>query len=556
MATDLRVLDVARRGATTPWSPCCAPTSIVGGREWRAARRSRRRCASCGAAAAGRSVPRAADRGRRSSSSSGVAQGLPARRARGGGAARRSACASSAGESVAVTGPVGLGEVHAPEHPGLPRPAQPRRVPPGRRARGRPRRRGAVPRCATARIGFVFQSFHLIPQLTVARERRDAAPLRRRAAGASGASGRCAASERVGLAAPRRPPARRAVGRRGAARGDRARAGQRAARCSWPTSRPATSTAPPARRSRRLLDELHREGRTLVVVTHNEAPGRARAAGGAPARRAAWSAGGRRRDAARASCSAWACAACSLHKLRSTLSILGVVFGVAAVMAMSVGGRGRAAGGGEPRSARSASTASRCARGRPPAHAGAGLRLRDAEAVRRVVPGLLAVAPVREARCPRRPRAARADAVVVGTTPAYQAAARLRLASGRFLSRPRRAGRASGWRCWAPSVAARALPVGRAARRARLGGRRLVRRGGRARGARRGPRPPGPIRTRDVNRAVFVPLPALDRGGRRAPGRRGRDRPPGGRRPRRWPPRRRPRSAVVQPHQRRRGLSR
>ena len=41
-------------------------------------------------------------------------------------------------------------------------------------------------------------------------------------------------------------------------------------------------------------------------------------------------------------------------------------------------------------------------------------------------------------------------------------------------------------------------------------------------------RRPGPIRTRDVNRSVFVPLPALDRGARPAPRRRRRDRPPGG----------------------------
>ncbi len=68
---------------------------------------------------------------------------LPARRQRGARAARRSACASSAGEYVAVMGPVRLGQID-PAQPARPaRPPQRRRLP-----AGGPRRHHALARRA------------------------------------------------------------------------------------------------------------------------------------------------------------------------------------------------------------------------------------------------------------------------------------------------------------------------------------------------------------------------------------------------------------------------
>ena len=198
-----------------------------------------------------------------------------------------------------------------------------------------------------------------------------------------------------------------------------------------------------------------------------------------------------------------------LHKLRSTLSILGVVFGVAAVVTMSSIGEG----------ARREALAQVAAlgidgitlRARPSAGSEQGLRVRDAEAVARVVPNLLAVAPVREAVLSAQAGARATEAVVVGTTPAYERAARLRLASGRFLSAldVQDAKRVA---VLGAIVAAALFPLGESrGERVAVGGDWFSvvgvlepRASPRGRG--------GPIRTRDVNRAMFVPWPALDRG--------------------------------------------
>ncbi len=198
-----------------------------------------------------------------------------------------------------------------------------------------------------------------------------------------------------------------------------------------------------------------------------------------------------------------------LHKLRSTLSILGVVFGVAAVVAMSSVGEGARREAIEQVGALGIDSVT--VRPHPAPGEPATLRLQDAESVAAVVPNLLGVAPVREASLPIESGGRHSDAVVVGTTPAYQSTARLALAAGRFLADldVRESKRVA---VLGASVARTLFPLGAA-----CGGR--VQLGGdwfdvvgvlEARGAARAK--PGPIRTRDVNRAVFVPLPSLDRG--------------------------------------------
>jgi putative ABC transport system permease protein len=132
-----------------------------------------------------------------------------------------------------------------------------------------------------------------------------------------------------------------------------------------------------------------------------------------------------------------------------------------------------------------------------------------------VVPNLVAVAPLREASLPAEAGGRAAEAVVVGTTPAYQSAARLRLSSGRFLTvlDVQDAKRVA---VLGASLAAALFPLGESrGERVSVAGDWFDVVGvleGRA-----SPRRPGPIRTRDVNRALFVPLPALDRGGNTLP---------------------------------------
>jgi putative ABC transport system permease protein len=200
------------------------------------------------------------------------------------------------------------------------------------------------------------------------------------------------------------------------------------------------------------------------------------------------------------------------HRLRSGLSVLGVVCGVAAVVAMSSVGEGARretlaqieALGIETVTARPALA--------PSGGGGAALPLAGVESLRRVVPGVVALAPVRVAELSADAGTRSKSATVLGTTPAYREALRLDVASGRFLADVDVKG--------AQRVAvigaslARALfplstPVGETLR---LGGDfyRVVgvleaRTSPRARGA--------ALTTRDMNRVVIVPLTALDHGG-------------------------------------------
>jgi putative ABC transport system permease protein len=201
-----------------------------------------------------------------------------------------------------------------------------------------------------------------------------------------------------------------------------------------------------------------------------------------------------------------------LHKLRSTLSILGIVFGVGAVVAMSSVGEGARREALAQIGALGIDSVTLRARPPVPPQAPApGIRLRDAEAVGQVVPNLLAVAPVRQASVEAEAGSRLAPATLVGTIPAYREAAQLSLAAGRFLGLLdlREAKRVA---VLGASLARDLYPFGDGlGQSVRVGGdwfqvvgilEARARPGGKA----------GPIRLLDVNRALFVPLPALDRG--------------------------------------------
>ena len=201
----------------------------------------------------------------------------------------------------------------------------------------------------------------------------------------------------------------------------------------------------------------------------------------------------------------------AVHKLRSTLSIIGVVFGVGAVTAVSAVGEGARREAIDQIGDLGIDTIT--IRAKPPAAGGRGapLRVQDAAAVKAVGADVVAAAPVREARVAVQAAGRSADAGVVGTTADYAGAARLRISSGRFLAgldvEERKRVAVLG-----ASIASELFPLGDP-----RGQRVLV--GGdwydvvgvaEGRAARRGRG--GPIRSRDVNRAVFVPLMSLDRG--------------------------------------------
>jgi putative ABC transport system permease protein len=203
-----------------------------------------------------------------------------------------------------------------------------------------------------------------------------------------------------------------------------------------------------------------------------------------------------------------------VHKLRSLLSILGVVFGVAAVVAMSSVGEGARREALQQIGALGVDTLTVRAKPKSADQRTSSLTLLDAESIAAVVPDTRAVAPVREAVLPAETRTQRIDVTVLGATPAYERAGRLTLASGRFLTdldvRDRKRTAVLG-----AEIARALLPLS-----AGLGD--SIRLGGdwydvvgvlEPRGSRRGKG--GALRARDVNQVVFIPLPSLDRGGTR-----------------------------------------
>ena len=208
-----------------------------------------------------------------------------------------------------------------------------------------------------------------------------------------------------------------------------------------------------------------------------------------------------------------------LHKLRSTLSILGVVFGVAAVVAMSSVGEGARREALQQIGALGVDTiivrTKLSSKGEPE---GTGLSLRDAESIGAVVPHALAVAAVRESVLPAETSTRRVDVSVMGTTPAYEEAARLAVRQGRFLTavdvRDRKRTVVLG-----AEIARSLFPLSEGLGESlTLGGDWYDVVGVlEARGSRRSKG--GPLRARDINQVVFIPLPSLDRGpDRRADG--------------------------------------
>ena len=175
------------------------------------------------------------------------AQDLPARRARGAGAARRRPRACGRGELLALTGPSGSGKSTLLNLAGL--------IDTPDAGEIVLRRRAASPASARPRrtllrrdaIGFVFQSFNLVPVMTVA----DNVDYPLFLAGVPAAERRERVAADAGRGRParaREAPARRAVGRPAPARGDRPRAGQAARASSSPTSRPRASIRTPPTR--------------------------------------------------------------------------------------------------------------------------------------------------------------------------------------------------------------------------------------------------------------------------------------------------------------------
>ena len=200
-----------------------------------------------------------------------------------------------------------------------------------------------------------------------------------------------------------------------------------------------------------------------------------------------------------------------LHKLRSSLSILGVVFGVSAVVAMASVGEGARREAMAQIGALGIDTVTVRARpgtgGFPPA----GLRLGHAESIHAVVPGVAAVAPVREATVQVAGGGRSFEADAVGTTPDYRDAARLSLESGRFLA-PLDLEDRKRVAVLGATVARALFPFGDArGERVSIGGDWFEVIGVlEERAAAKGR--PGPIRTRDVNRSILVPWPVLDHG--------------------------------------------
>ena len=169
---------------------------------------------------------------------------------------------------------VGRRQVDAAEHHRRPRARRRRHGRSSTASTTRTRRRGADRACAATRMGFVFQAFHVLPYLSVARERRAAArACRERDADANVARRRDARRGRPRAVARR---ARRASFPAASCSASRSRArsctGRRS--CS-PTSRPATSIRDTRRAGDRAAARRSEgSGAAAVLATHSRMRGR------------------------------------------------------------------------------------------------------------------------------------------------------------------------------------------------------------------------------------------------------------------------------------------
>ena len=131
----------------------------------------------------------------------------------------------------------------------------------------------------------------------------------------------------------------------------------------------------------------------------------------------------------------------ALHKMRSLLSAIGIVFGVTAVVAMMSVGEGArreilAEIGrlGLTRISVRAGGLSKEAESEAAALQSPGLTLRDAEAIAEVCPTVANLAPLRKRSVQLVVSERRVEALLVATTPSFVATEDMEIASGRFLS--------------------------------------------------------------------------------------------------------------------------
>jgi putative ABC transport system permease protein len=131
----------------------------------------------------------------------------------------------------------------------------------------------------------------------------------------------------------------------------------------------------------------------------------------------------------------------ALHKLRSTLSALGIVFGVAAVVAMLSVGEGarreilaEVGRFGITRVTVRAGTVSGEAEQEARALQSSGLTVDDAQAIAEVCPTVVSLAPLRARSVQISSSDRRAEALFVATTPSYARTVEMVLDEGRFLA--------------------------------------------------------------------------------------------------------------------------